>query len=127
MYKRQNEDNAYTSVVTGDYDKDGYVDLLITGNAYDGRFVKLLRNVNGERFEEMNVFEALPFDVEVNRHGLWEESGAGEDPETGDPVKSVYFKDQPLSLIHISMGSKRIFLVLLMMTLWGTHAFRIVG
>ena len=43
-------------------------------------FVKLLRNVNGERFEEMNVFEPLPFDVEVNRHGLWEESGAGEDP-----------------------------------------------
>lgn len=70
-YNRFNEDNAYTSVVTGDYDKDGYVDLLITGNAYDGRFVKLLRNVNGERFEEMNVFEPLPFDVEVNRHGLW--------------------------------------------------------
>ena len=51
-YNRFNEDNAYTSVVTGDYDKDGYVDLLITGNAYDGRFVKLLRNVKGERFEE---------------------------------------------------------------------------
>ena len=82
-YNRFNEDNAYTSVVTGDYDKDGYVDLLITGNAYDGRFVKLLRNVNGERFEEMN------------RHGLWEESGAGEDPETGDPIESVYFQDQP--------------------------------
>ena len=94
-YNRFNEDNAYTSVVTGDYDKDGYVDLLITGMAYDGRFVKLLRNVNGERFEEMNVFEALPFDVEVNRHGLWEETGAGEDPETGDPIKSVYFKDKP--------------------------------
>ena len=94
-YNRFNEDNAYTSVVTGDYDKDGYVDLLITGMAYDGRFVKLLRNVNGERFEEMNVFEALPFDVEVNRHGLWEESGAGEDPETGDPIKSVYFQDKP--------------------------------
>lgn len=94
-YNRFNEDNAYTSVVTGDYDKDGYVDLLITGNAYDGRFVKLLRNVNGERFEEMNVFEPLPFDVEVNRHGLWEESGAGEDPETGDPIESVYFQDQP--------------------------------
>lgn len=93
-YNRFNEDNAYTSVVTGDYDKDGYVDLLITGNAYDGRFVKLLRNVNGERFEEMNVFEPLPFDVE-NRHGLWEESGAGEDPETGDPIESVYFQDQP--------------------------------
>lgn len=94
-YNRFNEDNAYTSVVTGDYDKDGYGDLLITGNAYDGRFVKLLRNVNGERFEEMNVFEPLPFDVEVNRHGLWEESGAGEDPETGDPIESVYFQDQP--------------------------------
>lgn len=65
-YNRFNEDNAYTSVVTGDYDKDGYGDLLITGNAYDGRFVKLLRNVNGERFEEMNVFEPLPFDVDLN-------------------------------------------------------------
>ena len=43
----------------------------------------------------MNVFEPLPFDVEVNRHGLWEESGAGEDPETGDPIESVYFQDQP--------------------------------
>ena len=36
--------------------------------------MKLLRNVNGERFEEMNVFEALPFDVEVNRHGLWKKA-----------------------------------------------------
>ena len=46
-----------------------------------GRFVRLLRNVNGERFEEMNVFEALPFDKEVNRRGLWEETGVSDNPK----------------------------------------------
>ncbi len=94
-YNRFNEDNAYSSVVTGDYDKDGYVDLLITGNAYGGRFVKLFRNIGGQDFEEMKVFEALPFDVEVNRLGLWERSEAGADPSTGDPIPSTYFQDKP--------------------------------
>ncbi len=94
-FNKFNEENAFTSVVTGDYDKDGFVDLLITGMDVSGRFVRLLRNVEGKRFEEQNVFEALPFDKEVNRRGLWEESGVSEDPETGDEVKSIYFQEQP--------------------------------
>lgn len=59
-FNKFNEENAFTSVVTGDYDKDGVVDLLITGMDVSGRFVRLLRNVEGKRFEEQNVFEALP-------------------------------------------------------------------
>ena len=47
-------------MVTGDYDKDGFVDLLITGMDVNGRFMRLLRNVEGKRFEVQNVFEALP-------------------------------------------------------------------
>ena len=94
-YNNFNEFSAFSSVVVGDYDKDGYPDILMTGRSYEDRYVKLLRNVNGERFEDMKVFEALPFDVEVNRYGLWEKSPGGTDPETGDPIESAYYQDQP--------------------------------
>ena len=94
-FNKFNEENAFTSVVTGDYDKDGFVDLLITGMDVNGRFMRLLRNVEGKRFEVQNVFEALPFDKEVNRRGLWEETGVSDNPETGESIKSVYLQDQP--------------------------------
>ena len=40
-FNKFNEENAFTSVVTGDYDKDGFVDLLITGMDVNGRFMRL--------------------------------------------------------------------------------------
>ena len=65
-----NEGSQYASLVTGDYDRDGYTDVLVTGQASEGRFVKLFRNINGERFENMDVFHPLPIDIEPNQNGL---------------------------------------------------------
>lgn len=56
--------------MTGDYDKDGFTDVLLCGNGPAGRYTMLLRNVNGDHFEEARVFNPLPFDEEPTKMGL---------------------------------------------------------
>lgn len=75
-----NEDNEIGSLAVGDYDRDGYPDILVEGVG-DGRFVKLLRNVNGDHFEMANVFNPLPWDVESNKKGVYVQSPSTIDEE----------------------------------------------
>ncbi len=101
-----NEGSQYASLVTGDYDRDGYTDLLITGQApTEGRFVKLFRNVNGERFENVNVFHPLPFDKEPNRKGLYKLGESIYDPETGTTVEGEYTEEPTMQAKPLSHGS----------------------
>ena len=88
-----NEGSQYASLVTGDYDRDGYTDVLVTGQASEGRFVKLFRNINGERFENMDVFHPLPFDIEPNRNGLYKVAEGVYDPETGVTTPGDYTQE----------------------------------
>lgn len=94
-----NEGAPFGSIVTGDYDKDGYTDILIQSMGYRGRGVTLFRNIGGEYFKEAKVFIPLPFDEEINARGLYEEveSVTTEDPETGDPTTTpgYYLTDKP--------------------------------
>lgn len=91
-----NQTMQYASLVVGDYDKDGYPDLLIQNETpLEGRWTRLLRNINGERFEEAKVFKPLPFDQEIAHQGLYEEVPAGIDEETSDPIPGYYLEDKP--------------------------------
>ena len=85
-----NENTPYGSLVTGDYDKDGFTDVLLCGNGPAGRYTMLLRNVNGDHFEEARVFNPLPFDEEPTKMGLFEETEGGIDPDTGLEVDGEY-------------------------------------
>ena len=100
-----NEGSQYASLVTGDYDRDGYTDLLITGMGPDGRFVKLFHNVNGERYEDVAVFHPLPFDTEPNRKGLYKETEGTVDAETGVSVPGDYTQEPTLQAKPLSHGS----------------------
>lgn len=94
-----NENSQFASIVTGDYDKDGFTDILIQSQGYKGRRVSLFRNIGGEYFKDAKVFIPLPFDEEINARGLYEEveSVTTEDPETGDPTTTpgYYLTDKP--------------------------------
>ena len=100
-----NEGFQYASLVTGDYDRDGYTDVLVTGQASEGRFVKLFRNINGERFENMDVFHPLPFDIEPNRNGLYKVSEGVYDPETGVTTPGDYTQEPTMKAKPLSHGS----------------------
>lgn len=101
-----NEGSQYASLVTGDYDRDGYADVLITGVApEEGRFVKLFRNIGGERFEEVEVFHPLSFDTEPNRKGLYKVSEGVVDAETGVATPGDYTREPTMKAKPLSHGS----------------------
>lgn len=102
---RFNESTQYSSMVTGDYDKDGFTDVLICGNDPQGRYVRLLRNIGGDHFENVNVFNPLPFDVEVNRKGLYEETEGSIDEDTGDMLPGDYTQTPTKAAKPMSHGS----------------------
>lgn len=86
-----NEKVPYSSLVTGDYDKDGFTDVLLCGyGPVGGRYTMLLRNVNGDHFEEARVFNPLPFEEEPTKMGLFEETEPSLDPDTGVEVDGEY-------------------------------------
>ncbi len=101
---RFNEATQYSSLVTGDYDKDGLTDVLVTGNGPKGRYVKLLRST-GTGFEEMAVFNPLSFEEEINRKGLYKETESGIDPDTGDPIPGDYTQEPTKLPKQLSHGS----------------------
>ena len=45
----------YSSLSIGDYDKDGYIDILATGSSTSGMVSTLYRNKNGKRFSDVGV------------------------------------------------------------------------
>ena len=100
-----NENTPYGSLVTGDYDNDGFTDVLVCGNGPEGRYTRLLRNVNGERFEDVNVFNPLPFDEEPNKAGLFEETEGSVDPETGVEIPGEYTQVPTKRMRQMSHGS----------------------
>lgn len=66
------------SVALGDYDKDGYTDILIQtyrkyvdeeGNEKGGRYVGLFHNNGDGTFSEANVFTPLPYDTNPHFNG----------------------------------------------------------
>ena len=72
-----NEGNEWGAVAVGDYDNDGYPDILYQTwgwNRADDQWrrdVALLHNCEGKGFEMANVFRPLPADMEPNRLGLY--------------------------------------------------------
>lgn len=72
-----NESNEYGAVAIGDYDNDGYPDILCQNWGWNRpldtwmRDVTLLHNKKGKGFEVANVFRPLPVEKEVNRIGLY--------------------------------------------------------
>lgn len=79
-----NEDQDANTLSIGDYDKDGYPDLAITGQGYDGRFVRLLHNKAGQGFELVHPVKPIALDKEVNPLGLYVK---GEDVYDEDGIK----------------------------------------
>lgn len=69
-----NEGQEQLKVAVGDYDKDGYPDVLLTGwSDGRGRFVALMKNVEGDHFEEQKgIFHPMPVEDEINVRGLYE-------------------------------------------------------
>ena len=100
-----NENSPYGSLVTGDYDKDGFTDVLLCGNGPAGRYTMLLRNVNGDHFEEARVFHPLPFDEELTKKGIYEQLEDTTDPETGADVPGAYIDKPTLKPMQMSHGS----------------------
>lgn len=72
-----NEDTPYGSLVTGDYDKDGFTDVLLCGNGPSGRYTMLLRNVNGDHFEEAKVLIHCHLTKSLPRWGFLRKPMAG--------------------------------------------------
>ena len=91
--------------MTGDYDKDGFTDVLLCGNGPAGRYTMLLRNVNGDHFEEARVFHPLPFDEELTKKGIYEQLEDTTDPETGADVPGAYIDKPTLKPMQMSHGS----------------------
>ncbi len=83
-----NEDMHFGSTAIGDYDKDGYPDILAQEH-HTGTKVCLFRNVNGERFEIVKVFDPLPLDKEINMNTLYVKT-EDEIDEEGEIIPGDY-------------------------------------
>ena len=72
-----NESNEWGAVAIGDYDNDGYPDILYQTwgwNRADDQWrrdVALLHNNRGRGYEKADVFRPLPADMEPNRLGIY--------------------------------------------------------
>lgn len=99
-----NEDQEVGCFSIGDYNKDGYPDLICEGGGQEGRFVRLLKNVEGDHFEVADVFHPLPFDVETNKLGLYKKTEATVD-EDGIEIPGVYTQEPTMKPKHMSHGS----------------------
>lgn len=99
-----NEDQEVGCISVGDYDKDGYPDLVCSGTGDNGRFVKLLRNVDGDHFEFAPVFNPLAWDVETNKVGVYKKTEATVD-EDGIEVPGSYIQEPTMEAKPMSHGS----------------------
>ena len=89
-----NEDQEVGTLSVGDYDKDGYPDVLVEGYGSDGRFVKLLHNKQGQGFEEVLPVKPIGLADEINPIGLYKQ-GEDQYDEDGILIESGAFTDEP--------------------------------
>lgn len=89
-----NEDQEVGTISVGDYDKDGYPDVLVEGNGNDGRFVRLLHNKQGKGFELVKPVIPISFAEEFNPIGLYEQGEAKYD-EDGILIEEGAMTDTP--------------------------------
>lgn len=78
-----NEDQEIGTISVGDYNKDGYPDIIVQGTGNGGRFVKLLRNKGGNGFELVHPVKPIAFEKEFNPIGLFVK---GEDKYDDDQI-----------------------------------------
>lgn len=100
--KDLNENNRYGIVSAADYDKDGYVDLIVQfwqDNVTEYRRTMLLHNIRGERFEAVDVFKPLPFEQEINKRGIYKKTEEVLDEATGTTEPGSYV-DEPTMKMH---------------------------
>ncbi len=99
-----NEDQEVGCISIGDYNKDGYPDLIVEGTGDNGRFVTLLKNVEGKSFEVADVFNPLAWDVETNKVGVYKKTDPTVD-EDGIEIPGSYIQEPTMKAKPMSHGS----------------------
>ncbi len=99
-----NEGQDVGCLSIGDYNKDGYPDLITQGNGQEGRFVRLLKNVEGDHFEVADVFNPLPYEVETNKLGIYKKTEETVDEE-GITIPGAYTQEPTMKAKPMSHGS----------------------
>lgn len=99
-----NEGQENYHIAVGDYDRDGYPDLLIEGASNIGRFVRLLRNKGGEGFEVINnIFNPMPLANDDNIRDEYQY--VAEYDEDGIEVGGAWDLENPTkAIINMSHG-----------------------
>ena len=97
-----NEGQEQLKVAVGDYDRDGYPDVLIEGQANErpggARHISLLHNKKGEGFEEMfGIFKPVPYENEINVRDLYKDEYLTD--EDGIDIGHEWHIDQPTNNI----------------------------
>ena len=97
-----NEGQEQLKVAVGDYDRDGYPDVLIEGwaneRAVSARHISLLHNKKGEGFEEMfGIFKPVPYENEINVRDLYVDEYLTD--EDGIDIGHEWHIDQPTNNI----------------------------
>ena len=100
-----NEGSHLSSIDIGDYDKDGYPDVVMQGYTQQGYTTRLLHNEQGKGFKDAHVFHPLPFDVEVNRKGLYEEIPPVTDDEGNIEIPGDYTQVPTMKIKQMSHGA----------------------
>lgn len=99
-----NEDQEVGCISVGDYNKDGYPDLIVEGTGDNGRFVSLLKNVEGKYFEVADVFNPLAWDVETNKVGVYKKTTPTVDDD-GIEIPGAYIQEPTMKAKPMSHGS----------------------
>ena len=99
-----NEGQDVGCLSIGDYNKDGYPDLITQGVGQEGRFVRLLKNVEGDHFEVADVFNPLPYGVETNKLGIYKKTEETVDEE-GITIPGAYTQEPTMKPKAMSHGS----------------------
>lgn len=100
-----NEGQENYHIAVGDYNRDGYPDLLIEGASTIGRFVRLLRNKGEEGgFEVVNdIFNPMPLENDINIRG--EYAYNVEYDEDGIEIGGAWdFENPTKGIINLSHG-----------------------
>ncbi len=99
-----NEGQENYHIAVGDYNRDGYPDLLIEGASNIGRFIRLLRNNGGEGFEVVNdIFNPMPLENDNNIRD--EYSYVAEYDEDGIEIGGAWDLENPTkAIINMSHG-----------------------
>lgn len=99
-----NEGQENYHIAVGDYNRDGFPDLLIEGASNIGRFVRLLRNKGGEGFEIVNdIFNPMPLENDDNIRD--EYSYVAEYDEDGIEIGGAWdFENPTKAIINMSHG-----------------------